>query len=290
MTHACEMSFAPSRRKLLRRGTAIALTTALGCGSISDPALDPRAVSLQPLPVYARWWSMVESCSGLNGSLSDLTWYQVPGSATVDYGSDEVSAYWSAAGNRIVVAGDATDAGDIVRHEMLHALLRKRGHPREYFLARCGGVVSCASSCVSDAGPAPSVDASTEQVGSDRLQLFVSVIPEHPSSTIDGGVFTLEVSATNTSPNPVLVNFGSVVLSHSFFYTLVGPLGGGLSGSAPILDSSVKYFLAGETKRQYFDFVLGAFLGGRTMPPGDYRVYAGYETRGVTLEGVSIGP
>ena len=284
------MNFMRNRSKFIRRHAAMSLLGALACTSITDPPLDPRAVPLQPLPVYARWWSMVESCSGLQGFMSDVSWYQVPGTQTLDLAGDEVSGYWTVHSNSIVLAGEATLAGVVVRHEMLHALLQKvRGHPREYFLERCGGVVSCASSCVTDAGPAPNVDATTERVTSDVLKLFVSVVPNAPSSSVDAGVFTVIVTASNSNSYPIVITPSAAALNHSFFYTLSG-VAGGISGWVDVLDSGMRYFAAGETKRQYFDFSIGANLGGHTVTPGAYRLYAGYETRGVALEGVTIGP
>ncbi len=146
------------------------LLSTVACTSIVDPALDPRAEPFHPLPVYARWWSMVESCSGLQGSLAEVSWYQVPGSETVDRSGDEVAGYWAPAGNRIVLGGEATLDGQVVRHEMLHALLRQlKGHPREYFLDRCGGVGSCASGCLTDAGPAATIEPTIRRPQTLRL-------------------------------------------------------------------------------------------------------------------------
>lgn len=222
--------------------------------------------------------------------MSEISWYDVPGSETVEYPGDEVSGYWSAASNRIVLAGNVKLAGDVVRHEMLHALLRNvRGHPRQYFLERCGGVVSCASSCVTDAGPAPNIDATTERVTSDVLKLFVSVLPSSPSSSVDGGVFTVIVTATNPNSHSIVITPSAIAANHGFFYTLTSNAGGP-SGWTDVLDSGMRYFAAGETKREYFDFSIGPTLAGHTVPPGTYRLYAGYETRGVALEGVAIGP
>ena len=233
---------------------------------------------------------MVKRCSGLQGSMSDVSWYQVPGVQTLDLAGDEVSGYWTLSSNSIVLAGEATLEGVVVRHEMLHALLQKvRGHPREYFLERCGGVVSCASNCVTDAGPAPNIDATTVRVTSDVLKLFVSVVPNSPSSSVDAGVFTVIVTATNPNSYPILITPSTGALNHSFFYTLSGAAAG-ISGWVDVLDSGMRYFAAGETKGQYFDFSIGANLGGHIVIPGTYRLYAGYETRGVALEGISIGP
>ena len=233
---------------------------------------------------------MVESCSGLQGSLSDVSWYQVPGSETVAHSGDEVAGYWAYVTNRIVLGGEAILDGQVVRHEMLHALVRQlKGHPREYFLDRCAGLVVCGSACIADAGPAPSIDATIPRVTSEVLKLFVAIEPNPPTSATDGGVFAVIVSATNPNSYPIVVSPGPNAQNHTFFYTLIGPAGG-ISGSVDALDSSTRYFAAGETKRQYFDFSISSNLGARKVPSGSYQLYAGYETRGVTLEALTIGP
>ncbi|HLE56718.1 MAG TPA: hypothetical protein VJB15_06525, partial [Rhodothermia bacterium] len=174
----------------------MSILSILGCTSLVDPVLDPRAEPFQPPPVYARWWSMVESCSGLQGSMSNVSWYQVPGSESVDGNGKDVGGYWAPVSNSIILGGQLVLDGALVRHEMLHALVRQvKAHPREYFLDRCGGVVSCSSGCVADAGPAPKVDATVARVTSDVLKLHLSIIPNSPSSSIDGGVFAISVTA-----------------------------------------------------------------------------------------------
>lgn len=274
----------------VRRTTAMSLLSILGCTSIVDPVLDPRAEPFEAPPVYARWWSMVESCSGLQGSMSNVSWYQLPGSESVDVNGEDVGGYWAPVGNSIILGGKLVLDGALVRHEMLHALVRQvKGHSREYFLDRCGGVVSCSSGCVADAGPAPKIDATVPRVTSDVLTLFVSIVPNAPSSSIDGGVFGISITATNPNSYPILVALKPNASNDSFFFTLFAPVGsiGTYDGA---LDPSVRYFGAGETKRHYFDFSIGATLGRGTVPPGMYRVYAGYDIRGVALENVAIGP
>lgn len=147
----------------------------------------------------------------------------------------------------------------------------------------------CGSGCVSDAGPAPKVDATVPRISSDELTLHLSIVPNSPSTSIDGGVFGISVTATNSNSHAVLVDPNPSGGNNSFFYALFGPAGG-IGSSDGALDPSVRYFAAGETKRHYFDFSIGATLGRGTVPPGIYRVYAGYDIRGVAFEGVTIGP
>jgi len=275
-------------RSSIRRSSAMLLLSIFSCTRIVDPVLESGAQQFERPPVYARWWSLVESCSGIQGSLADITWYQVPGS-TVTLDGKDVSGYWSRASNSIVLASDEVLGGAIVRHEMLHALVRQPGHSREYFLNRCGGIVACASACVADAGPAPQTDPLAVHTSSDALHFRVVVEPQSPSSSVDGGVFTLIVSATNTNPYPIIVDPNPSAGNYGFFYTFLGPAGG-ITGTGGALDLSIRYYASGETKNQYFDFSIGAHLGPALIPPGTYRVVGGFDTRGVALEGVTIGP
>jgi hypothetical protein len=223
--------------------------------------------------------------------MSNVTWYQVPGSESVDDNGRDVGGYWAPISNSIILGGELILDGALVRHEMLHALVRQaKGHARQYFLDRCGGLVVCSASCVEDAGPAPNVDATVPHVTSDVLKLVASIVPDAPSSSIDAGVFGISITATNPNSYAIVVDRSPNASSYdSFFYTLVGAAGG-MGRSDGAADPSVRYFAPGETKRHYFDFSIGTTLGRGTVPPGVYRVYSGYDTRGVSLEGVTIGP
>ncbi|HJQ11408.1 MAG TPA: hypothetical protein VJ840_10300 [Gemmatimonadaceae bacterium] len=125
-----------------RRAAAIACILALSCDRIVDPALPGDAIRFTPPPVYAQWWTSTEACSGITGSLDAVEFYRIPNASTIpDKTYGEVAAYWSPASNRIVLADFYEMQGQVVRHEMLHALLRVSGHPPEYFQGRCADVV-----------------------------------------------------------------------------------------------------------------------------------------------------
>jgi hypothetical protein len=133
-----------NRAKILAsRSIAIAASlAALSCQMATDPALPGDAVRFVPPPVYAQWWATTEACSGIKGSLDAIQFYKVPNASTIpDNTYGEVAAYWSPASNRIVLADFYEMQGQLVRHEMLHALLRVSGHPSEYFQGRCADVV-----------------------------------------------------------------------------------------------------------------------------------------------------
>lgn len=272
-----------------RRTIALLLIVAPACTTVVDPVLDPRAEPFSTPEVYSRWWSMVENCSGLTGSMQAVSWYQVPNSETVDDNGDDVGGYWSPASNRIVIAGRLTLTGSIVRHEMLHALVRQtKGHPREYFLGRCAGVVVCGAACLVDAGPPSQPDINVVRINSSGLTLTVSTVPQSPKSTIDGGVFTVIVTATNPRPYPVVVQL-TQSSGHTFGYSL-GGVAVPNAGFAGILDIAVTYFAAGETKTQYFDFSIGSPPSQRVVAPATYRVFGFYDASSISVSNVTIGP
>ena len=260
---------------------------AFGCTRLVEPPLDPDAVPLAPPPVYARWWAMTKSCSGLSGSLDAVSWYVVPEAAEVGLNGDQVAGYYRGVSHSIVLAGDAVLEGAIVRHEMLHALRRRSGHSRADFLEHCGGIVTCASNCIAEAGPPPPLNPLIARISSNALELDVRIIPEHPSSMEDGGVFAIVVTAKNPRPDSVLVEGGPVPVG--FSYGLISNVGG-IGRSIPVVDPGVIRFAGGETKQQLFDFVIGGSFFDFVINPGLYSITGGYAASSVTKEKILIGP
>jgi len=121
---------------------AVASFVTLSCQTVTDPPLPGDAIRFAPPPVYAQWWTITEACSGITRPLDAVEFYRIPNASTIpDKTYGEIAAYWSPAGNRIVLADFYQMQGQLVRHEMLHALLRVSGHPPAYFQGRCAGVV-----------------------------------------------------------------------------------------------------------------------------------------------------
>ena len=248
------------------------------CGSLVDPDLPSNAERFTPPPVYARWWAMTEACSGLSGDLASVSWFMVPGVSTIPLEGKAVEGYWSLAGNRIVMAGAGRLAGGIVRHEMLHALMKAAGHPRARFLQDCGGVVTCTEVCISDAGPPPAPDPAAIQVGPEGLEVRVDVQPATPSRAVDEGFFAVIVSVRNPATGPVVVKLPPQPIGDgptTFRFDVLGQ-STVLSGNEFALDPSVTTFTAGETKRHVFDFRIGNDVASRSLPPGMYTLRAGY--------------
>lgn len=109
--------------------------------------LPPHATRFSPPDVYRTWWEMVEACSGHRGVFDDVQWYRASIVELQEREGNGTLAYWEERGNRIVLSDNIVDFGRGVRHEMLHALVRQHGHPRELFAGRCAGVVQCEEQC-----------------------------------------------------------------------------------------------------------------------------------------------
>jgi hypothetical protein len=257
------------------------------CGQLVDPPLPSEAQRYAAPGVYARWWAMTEACSALSAPLASIVWYDAPKVDNPAAASEPITGYWSMASNRIVIREDAVLEGGVVRHEMLHALLKSGGHPRQFFLGKCAGVVDCADDCIADGGLPRPVDPSSVLVTPDDLEVNASVDPPSPSATVGDGFFEFTVTVRNPSSKPVVVALPTPRfaddLASTFGYDIRGPFGGGSSGFR-IHDSSVVRFQPGEIKRQVFDFrLLGLFASpGMYTAAGSYgghRVTIGFEIR-----------
>ncbi len=117
------------------------LGTLAACEMLAPPSPLPATATLvTPPEQYHTWWAATEACSGLTGDFRAIQWYVVPDSLTFTTESGEKVGLWSesSAGTRIILAGAYAEHELVVRHEMLHALLDREGHPAEYFQSKCG--------------------------------------------------------------------------------------------------------------------------------------------------------
>ncbi len=268
---------------------AVAFATA--CDPIVDPALPTTATLFVPPPVYEKWWAMTETCSGVPRPLEDVAWFLVPGVSSFQLNKEAVSGYWTQGSNRVVLAGASRLDGSVVRHEMLHALIRTSGHPRSYFLGKCAGVVSCTPRCVSDAGQFPSASVAAQPVLADSIDVSVALIPGTPTVAVDSGVFSMVITAHNRASHPVTVPSSSLNSGFTapFSFEIRLSQVARIAGTLDLDDPSVTTFAAGETKKQYFDFVIGNALKDRTVTSGVYRVTGSYSTHSAVLTSVVIG-
>lgn len=110
-----------------------------GCTYEPTPALPDGAVSFAAPTAYVTWWDRTSECSGISGDMARVEWYVVPDVATFPTEQGDKVGIRVRTGDRIqiVLAGQYQMHEMVVRHEMLHALLREPGHPDEYFSERC---------------------------------------------------------------------------------------------------------------------------------------------------------
>jgi hypothetical protein len=161
--------------------------------------------------------------------------------------------------------------GPVVRHEMLHALLRVGGHPREAFIDRCLGVVSCIGDCLEEGGGEPARDPEALVVDPSALTIETWIEPGTVSlSAGTRGCLPVVVKATNSQTTPVRVRLrgGHAGITNQSFSWSVEDYGG---GGVPEPDSLMG-FAAGETRRHTFDC---AFVGKQSeswsgLEPGRY--------------------
>ena len=108
----------------------LSLTLVLGC------SFEPEgAIPLAAPPVYREWWARTEACSGLTADFDAIEWSIVPGSKFPCPNGTCVGR-WEP-GHRIYVAETWQHHEMVVRHEMLHDLLRRSGHPNPPFGRGC---------------------------------------------------------------------------------------------------------------------------------------------------------
>jgi hypothetical protein len=123
-------------------GLAAALAGACDRATGPDPYFPAGAVRLDPLPViYGQWWRDIEACAERHASFDGVRFYVLPGVAGWDQRDVFLYGAWTPRGNRITVGELVRLHPGVVRHEMLHAVLRRGDHPPEYFGTRCGAFV-----------------------------------------------------------------------------------------------------------------------------------------------------
>jgi hypothetical protein len=245
-----------------------------------DPLFPSDAEEFSPPAIYSTWWKMTQACSGMTGSLGSITWFKTNQALSSGTG-EPIGGYTNFLTNRIVLTNAVVLDGGSVRHEMLHALLRKGGHPRNQFLGKCLGTVDCQGSCIRDAGPYTQPPETPIHVTGDSIAITVDIEPRNPTSAHDGGFFSMTVLVRNRSAHWVTVPsyfsqvFPSVDSTNTFEFDVRGPAGG-ISGGEIGFDPSERIFAPGETKKQVFDFSIGNDFFARKLPPGNYIARGGY--------------
>jgi hypothetical protein len=116
----------------------LGLLALLGCVDFTGPASVPNAVPFDPPPRYADLWREVEECSGIRGHFGRIRWWRVPGATGFWRDGQRVGGLWFR--DHSIVIGELAGY-HVVRHEMLHDLLSRGGHPPYYFEHLCGALL-----------------------------------------------------------------------------------------------------------------------------------------------------
>lgn len=104
--------------------------------------LPKDAEQFNPPLIYKQWFKETEHCSQRLGNFDDITWFVVPNSNyVITSKGEQVAAYWSITYNYVIMSSKHQMNPYIVRHEMLHAILQISGHPPEFFIDRCHGLI-----------------------------------------------------------------------------------------------------------------------------------------------------
>ncbi len=102
----------------------------LGCGFEPD-----GEVAFEPPPVYHEWWGKTQTCSGQTGDFERVSWFVIEGRG-FDCPGGECAGHWED-DHSIYLASDWMMNEMVVRHEILHELLGRSGHPDPPFGRGC---------------------------------------------------------------------------------------------------------------------------------------------------------
>lgn len=256
------------------------------CSDLFGPELPASAIPLDPLPAeYVHWWALTQQCAGMSGNFDRVRWLVTPESRIP--GSDAAVGRYYSGSNSIVLASGFERHGGVVRHEMLHALLRRDGHPRWAFMENCAGIVSCPGKCESEAGGPIVRNPKAVTVDPTALHVTVDVFPLTISrTTATRGCATVVVSAMNPHGYPIRVRLLSggrtSQTNQSFSWTLEGVRHGAVSEA-----QSPMPFAPQEVRRHVFDCAfLGVVPGSANPAPGEHNIRGGLNS--VRSEAVPI--
>jgi hypothetical protein len=224
----------------------------------------PKLTRYQPPTIYQIWWDEVERCSGERGSMAALEFYSAEANGVWYVNGRGANGQYQRELNRILIIADGVLDGQLVRHEMLHALTGGNGHTYKQFVRRCGDHVACSSTCRREAGVPADLPA-IWLPGPDTLELSLRVEPSSPVRTKFDGRAVIVVTVRN--PQPFAVAVSSSVFESLTLWTTDGVIE--QRATRRFRDGRSRYFGPGETRRFLFDLVLGGTTLSTTgfLPP-----------------------
>jgi len=260
--------------RLRLRHVLVLFLAATACEGLFEPEFPPMALTLEPPPEYRVWWEVVESCSGRKASFDAVSWFRVPAGHLEVRGESALGA-WFVSGNRIALADGFRNQAYLVRHEMLHSILRDGSHPKEYFQGACADEVICGRECKTSSALPGAIELSL-----DALEVDASLFPLEPSLGRDGGQATVVVTVRNPNEANAYVpaqSFSAARCAVGFLMESVPELARAELDCRYLdyMDDGRIYFRPGESRRLVFEVDLRTpTYGGAPFPAGRVTVSA----------------
>ena len=261
------------------------LPLTLACDPPTAPEVPGSAVRFDAPARYALWWRVTQACSGRTGDLGAVTWYYMRNTRTLSWQGQRVDAYWIGDPDRVVIADSMRNDGPTIRHEMLHVLLQRNGHPRDAYLESCGGVVACNGACALEAGLYGSPAANALELPARTMDTRVDVFAPLPSEVSDSGAAAVMITIDNPRPEPIWVGL-SVRESGDLQYPTFGAVAD-FDDPTKVAKLAVEWWQssrfplgAGERRRWVWDV---------SLPPGRYGILGYFNADTLPRQVISIG-
>ena len=118
---------------LPRRYPGLYLLLAAPVGACSQPSnFEPvGAEPMDPPAIYRVWWAEVESCAELEASFDRVDWFEAADLINTEAETTHLGA-WKPP-HKIYVQTDHRLSEPVVKHEIVHELLQRKGHDTPLF-------------------------------------------------------------------------------------------------------------------------------------------------------------
>jgi hypothetical protein len=170
--------------------------------------------------------------------------------------------------------------GQVVRHEILHALIRHNGeieHPAGFFLDKCGGVVDCPRACIetSEGREAPAIAPRSASVLTISMKVDSSVSQSHSADFTYVPVTLRAQNSLGEAIRVELAEFNGYIRSFGLDVATPPTLpSANWSRNAYSVDPRAGYFEPGEIKQWVFDL----YIPKTATALGEWSVSGGFAT------------